>query len=98
MNPSLTSKQRRHLKGLAHHLKPVVMIGSKGLTEEVMTKLDDELSHHELIKVKAPEGGAKALGPILEKRGNAALVQVIGRVVVLYRRRKKDPVIELPAR
>ena len=49
---AVTDKQRRYLKGLAHTLKPVVMIGNSGLTESVLAEIDNALEHHELIKVR----------------------------------------------
>lgn len=50
MNP--TTKQKQYLKGLAHSLKPVVMLGQHGLTEGVLAEIDAALAHHELIKVR----------------------------------------------
>lgn len=49
---NLTKKQVQHLKALAHHLNPVVMIGNNGLTEGVLAETEVALTHHELIKVK----------------------------------------------
>ena len=49
---NLSTKQKQHLKGLAHPLKPVVMLGNNGLTEGVLAEIDQALTHHELIKVK----------------------------------------------
>lgn len=96
----LTPKQRQHLKGLAHHLKPTVQVGSAGISTAVLEKVGDELDAHELIKVKVADGpmSAKDGAAILAESTGAALVQVIGRTVVLYRRRKKDPTIVLPRR
>ncbi len=48
----LSTKQKQFLKGLAHHLSPVVMLGGNGLTEGVLAEIDNALNHHELIKVK----------------------------------------------
>ncbi|MCB9673716.1 MAG: ribosome assembly RNA-binding protein YhbY [Alphaproteobacteria bacterium] len=92
----LTSKQRQYLKGLAHHLKPVVQVGDKGISSAVIEKTSEELENHELIKVKV-DADAKDRAPILADGTGAAVVQVIGRVVVLYRARKKKPAIRLPA-
>ncbi|MGL5221733.1 MAG: ribosome assembly RNA-binding protein YhbY, partial [Plesiomonas shigelloides] len=60
---TLTNKQKQHLKGLAHPLKPVVLLGANGLTEGVLAEIDNALNHHELIKVKvaAEERETKAL-------------------------------------
>ena len=49
---NLNKKQIQHLKGLAHSLKPVVMLGANGLTEAVVAEIDYALNHHELIKIK----------------------------------------------
>lgn len=98
MSP-LTGKQKRHLRGLGHRLNPVVYVGQRGIGEAVMAKLNEELFNHELIKVKvsgdAPEGTKEAAAQ-LSKASGAELVQVIGRTVLLYKRRKSDPEIELP--
>lgn len=48
----LNNKQKQYLKGLAHSLKPVVLLGQHGLTEGVLAEIDLALNHHELIKVK----------------------------------------------
>jgi RNA-binding protein len=50
----LTSAQRKELKARAHSLEPVVIIGGKGLTAEVVGEIDRALKSHELIKVRAP--------------------------------------------
>jgi len=95
----LTSKQRRHLRGLAHHLDPVVLVGAKGITDQVEKAVTAELESHELIKVRihrdAPVG-TKIGGAELAEACGAELVQTIGRMAVLYRRREKDPEIQLP--
>jgi RNA-binding protein len=96
---NLTGKQKSHLRGLGHHLNPVVALGKEGLTEAVARKAHLELENHELIKVKIGDGcldPAAEVGATLAEKCNAALVQVIGHTVLLYRRRKKDPQIALP--
>ncbi|HXC58639.1 MAG TPA: YhbY family RNA-binding protein, partial [Steroidobacteraceae bacterium] len=50
----LSEKQRRHLKGLAHPLKPVILMGNAGLTEGVVAETQRALADHELIKVRLP--------------------------------------------
>jgi RNA-binding protein len=95
----LTGKQKRYLRGLGHSLNPVVALGKEGLTEAVSRKTHLELENHELVKVKVGDGcldPAKEVGATLAEQCNAALVQVIGHTVLLYRRRKKDPQIMLP--
>lgn len=95
---AVNDKQRRYLKGLAHPLKPVVMIGNAGLTENVLAEIENALAYHELIKVRV-SGQEKAdrkqmLDEIAEKTG-ADLVMVIGHIGGFYRPADK-PVIQLP--
>jgi RNA-binding protein len=94
----LTGKQRRHLRALAHELKPVVQIGVQGLNEGVLRAVDEALTTHELIKVRigAEGGDPEALGGEIAGASSAHLAQVIGRVLVLYRRRKNKPTLLLP--
>lgn len=94
----LTGKQRAHLRGLAHHLNPTVQIGDRGISSAVVAKVVAELENHELIKVKIGDSPVKAkeAAPILVEQTGAHLVQVIGKVVVLYKKRKKKPEIRLP--
>ncbi len=96
---TLTGKQRRHLRGLGHHLHPVVQVGQAGVTPAVERKVDAELEAHELIKLRvsrdAPESAREA-GEALAAACAAELVQVLGRTVLLYRPREEDPEIELP--
>lgn len=95
----LSSRQKRFLRAEAHHLDAVVLVGTAGLTEAVLAKVNAELENHELIKVKigkeAPidvEAGAEAISAALK----AGVAQIIGRTMVLYRRRKEKPSIQLP--
>jgi RNA-binding protein len=99
--PELTERQRRHLRGLAHALKPVVRLGSAGLTDAVASETARALSNHELIKVKAPGGDRGArdeLFAALARRTGSALVHRIGNVAVLYRPRPELPGILIPDR
>jgi RNA-binding protein len=97
--PELSERQRRHLRGLAHPLKPVILMGKTGLTESVAAETARALHDHELIKVKAPAGDRDArdamLATLAQKTGSA-LVQRIGNVAVLYRPRPKMPRILIP--
>lgn len=85
---NLTTKQKQHLKGLAHSLKPVVMLGGNGLTEGVLAEIDNALSYHELIKVKVASGDRELKNAIVDaivRETKAEKVQLIGHVLVLYR-------------
>ena len=63
---SLNKKQIQYLKGLAHSLKPVVLLGSNGLTEAVIAEIDFALNHHELIKIKIPTDDRETKGLIVD--------------------------------
>ena len=86
----LSATQRKDLKARAHKLEPVVMIGTKGLTDEVVKEVDLALKAHELIKVRAAglerEQRDDALKALCERTG-AESVQSIGKVFVIYRKR-----------
>ena len=95
----LTSKQRQYLKSLAHGLDPVVQVGSKGVSETLITQIQDQLAAHELIKVRfntecAVEPADAA--PALVAGTKSQLVQKTGRILILYRRHVQKPKIELP--
>ena len=95
----LTGKQRRYLRSLAHHIDPVVIVGQGGVSAGVYDKIDVELDRHELIKVKFSQDaptGPKEVGESLAARLGAAVAQIIGGMLVLYRPRVEDPEIVLP--
>ncbi len=102
--PSVTGKDRAHLKSLAHELKPLVQVGTDGVSEGVQEAVSVALAEHELIKVRFGQnfdGDRKEASAALAQAVGADLTQVIGRVAVLYRPRGKDlpnkPQIELPS-
>jgi RNA-binding protein len=95
----VSGKQRSFLRALAHPLKPIVQIGHGGLTDSVLTAIDGALQTHELIKVRITgndELSAAELALEIEQRTRSQVAQVIGKTLVVYRGRKKDPVIVLP--
>lgn len=80
---------KRSLKMQAHHLKPVVLLGAKGLTEAVINETDAALLSHELIKVKingAEKEDRVQMAESLSRQLQADLIQLIGHTVVLYRK------------
>lgn len=95
---NLTTKQKQHLKGLAHSLKPVVLLGANGLTEGVLAEIDNALSHHELIKVKVASEDRELKAAIVDaivRETQATKVQLIGHVLVLFRQ-SEEMKIALP--
>lgn len=98
---SLNERQKRHLRGLAHHLKPVVMVGQAGLSEGVMNEVGVALDSHELIKIKlagADRTERRRMIEAIAERANAELILSIGQMAVFYRPNpeKKDKRIPLP--
>ena len=86
----LTPRDRQKLKGRAHGLEPVVQVGQAGITDQVARELDRALTAHELIKVKvlAPDRDAReVLCDDIVSRTDAAEVQRVGKVLVLWRPR-----------
>jgi RNA-binding protein len=95
---SLTNSQLRYLRGLTHHLKPVVMVADKGLTENVLVEIETALGFHELVKIKLRgdrDDRARWMDEIVRTTG-ALRVHSIGQVACFFRRNPKKPVIELP--
>ncbi len=88
----LTGKQKAYLKKLIHDTKPVVMIGGKGVSEQVIRTLNDELDMKELIKIKFVEfkEEKKELFPQIAEQVQALPVDLIGNMGILYRQ-NNDP-------
>lgn len=96
--PVLNGAQRRHLRSLAHPLKPVVLVGEGGLSDSVLRALDDALTAHELVKIRLRQpADKKETARRLAEASRSALCGVVGHTVVLYRPDPKSPKIELPS-
>lgn len=90
---AISSKDRKELKARAHHLKPIIRIGQKGITENLVQETDLALNIHELIKVHIAmdeKEQRKENGHTLADRCNAEEVDYIGKIMILYRQ-KKEP-------
>ena len=85
----LSSYQRKYLRGLAHVLKPIVLIGQKGLTDSLAAALDQALITHELVKAKFVEDKDKAYKnqtiDFLKKATASEMVGLIGHTAIFYR-------------
>ena len=95
----LTNNQKKHLRTLSHDLRPIVMVGQQGLTDAVLAELELTMTKHELLKVKVRSNGREEKQQIVSKIlkfSQAALVQVIGGVLVIYRPFEENPSIILP--
>ena len=90
----LISKQVRALRSESHRLKlkPVVIIGQKGLSENLQQEIDSALTHHELLKLRIPaqdKPARRALAEQICRQHDAVLVEAIGGIIVIYRRNPK---------
>jgi RNA-binding protein len=93
MPPTLTARERAHLKARAHALEPVVQVGHSGLSSEVVAEVERALTAHELIKVRVGSSDRDeriVLGDDLAARVAAAIVHRVGKVVILWRPRPPE--------
>jgi putative YhbY family RNA-binding protein len=93
MPVSLTPRERARLKARAHALEPVVQVGAAGLTDTVVAEVDRALTAHELVKVRIAgddRHARAAAGDELCARTDAAPVQRVGKVLVLWRPRPES--------
>ena len=85
---ALSEPQKKHLRGLGHALKPLIMVGDAGLSASLLAEFESTLAHHELIKVRVKVGDREArdrlIGELCEY-GSAELVQRVGNMALLYR-------------
>ena len=90
---ALSIQERKRLRQIGHALNPVVMIGDKGLTENVIEELGRALNDHELIKVKVGgedrEARAALIAEIAQASGSE-VVQTIGKIALLYKKAKQQ--------
>lgn len=94
----MTSKERAAWRAKANSLEPIIQIGKEGITDNLITQIDDTLDVRELIKIRvhletAPES-PKQFAPKLAEALQADVIQVIGGVIVLYRKADPDRIAE----
>ena len=86
---ALTQEQKKQYKSIGHHLKPVLIVAENGLSEGVAAELDRALNDHELIKVQFRTTEREERIALIEavcKSGRAQLVQMIGKMALIYRK------------
>jgi len=96
---SLSKPQIKSLVTLAHNLKPVIMVGQNGVTENILKELEIALDFHELVKIKISGADKAGCGEMIQQlieASSAEVVQKIGKTVSLFRRNNKTPKIDLP--
>ncbi|MGX4686601.1 ribosome assembly RNA-binding protein YhbY [Vagococcus sp. JNUCC 83] len=89
----LRGKQKRFLRSQAHHLDPIVQIGKNGLTDTVYDQVDDILEKRELIKITLLQNTDEDIQDVawrMEEELGCSAVQIIGRIIVLYRPSSKE--------
>jgi len=85
----LSTSQKRYLRGFAHDLKPVILVGQKGVTSALLAEFDGALDHHELVKVKLADDDRESRAASIESiraHSGAELVQAIGKVACFFKR------------
>lgn len=95
---SLNEDKKRQLRKLGHTLKPLVTIGTNGLTDAVCAEFDSTISHHELIKVKVnadERDNRDAMIVELCQRTGSELIQRVGHIALIFRRNPLKPKIHI---
>ena len=92
----MTSKERAALRAKANPLEPIFQIGKDGISDNLVAQIDDALDVRELLKIRvhletAPESPREFADKLAEKLG-AEVIQVIGGVIVVYRKIDKEKV------
>jgi RNA-binding protein len=96
-----TESQKKHLRGLGHALKPLILIGESGLSDSVRAEFESTLDHHELIKVSVRVGDRKSRDSIIAElctSSGAELIQRVGNMALLYRENPEKKKIVIPNR
>jgi len=89
----LRGKQKRFLRSQAHHLQPIFQIGKNGINDAVIIQIAEALEKRELIKISLLQNTdeiAEEVAHVLKDRINCEIVQIIGRVLVLYKASSKE--------
>ncbi|MEG1503305.1 ribosome assembly RNA-binding protein YhbY [Enterococcus sp. 22-H-5-01] len=89
----LRGKQKRFLRSKAHHLQPIFQIGKNGINDAVLVQIAEALEKRELIKINLLQNTdeiADDVAQVIEKNVHCDVVQIIGRVLVLYKPSSKE--------
>lgn len=84
---NLSNDTLKELRGIGHHLSPIITVGANGLSPTLIEETARALSDHELIKVKIPAGSAderKECASALAEATDSTVVHQIGRMVLLF--------------
>ncbi len=100
----LSESQKKYLRGLGHHLKPLITVGDAGLSESLVAEYKSTLAHHELIKVKVRGADRAARDEMIKslcETSGATMIQRIGNVALVYRPnpdKKPEARLRIPSR
>lgn len=97
MQNTLSKTQMKTLKNLAHHLKPIIIIGQHGLSDNVLNEIEIALDHHELVKIKIAAGDRddrEAICLMICEKTEATKIQSIGKTLTIFRKNPKKPKIK----
>lgn len=95
----LSGKQKRFLRGEAHHLKPIFQVGKDGVNENMLKQINEALEKRELIKVSILQNCIENKEEVAEalSAGTASfVVQIIGNTIILYKESEENKQINLP--
>lgn len=90
---ALSATEKKHFRGIGHHLKPVILIGGNGLSEALLAELERALEDHELIKVKVAAEDRESRRAVVDELPNVVgceIVATIGNIALIYRAAKKQ--------
>ena len=93
----MTGRQKRHLRALAHPLKPIVNLGKQGLSRETKREIESQLLDHELIKCKVLDScplSKKECAEEISTKTEIEVVQIIGKPLILFSPHPEDPKIK----
>ena len=88
----MNNVMKKNLKAQAHHLKPVIIVGSKGVTDALIEETNIALQAHELIKIKVngeDKRCRQAIAIALCDALTAEFIQLIGSIAIVYRKNKE---------
>ena len=91
-SPTLNTQMKKSLRGVAHHLDPVIAVSERGISDGIVEETERALSDHELIKVKVFSADRSSRGEVasaLAEATSSIVLQQIGKVAVLYRHNPK---------
>lgn len=95
----LSASQKRYLRSFSHDLKPIILVGQKGVTPALLSEFDGALAHHELVKVKLADDERESRAASIESirsHSGAELVQTIGKIACFYKRNPQKSQFSLP--